>query len=89
MLKFARWAWPGRYSVVALAVILFLIVSTLLRIGLSAYEFWTADGPANILPLLLVGLIYDLAAASFVIIPFVVAALVAITRNLVGSSASG
>jgi hypothetical protein len=37
MLKFARWAWPGRYSVVALAVILFLIVSTVLRIGLSAY----------------------------------------------------
>ena len=88
MLKFARWAWPGRYSVVALAVILFLIVSTLLRIGLSAYEFWTADGPANILPLLLVGLIYDLAAASFVIIPFVVVALV-VPNNSLGRKING
>src|SRR5690349_21618882 len=75
MLKFARWAWPGRYSIVALAVAIFLAVSTALRIGLAVYEFWTADRPANILPILLVGLVYDLAAAAFLIVPFVFVAL--------------
>ena len=75
MVKFARWTWPGRYSVVALAVIIFLAISTALRIGLAGYEFWTADGPANILPILLVGLVYDLASASFLIVPFVFVAL--------------
>ena len=75
MMKFARWAWPGRYSVVTLAVIVFLAISTALRVGLAGYEFWTADGPANILPILLVGFVYDLAAATFLIVPFVFVAL--------------
>jgi phosphoglycerol transferase MdoB-like AlkP superfamily enzyme len=88
MLKFMRWAWPGRYSVVVLAVILFLAISTLLRIGLSAYEFWTADGPADIFPVLLVGLIYDLAGASFVIIPFAVVALF-VPNNPIGRKIHG
>jgi phosphoglycerol transferase MdoB-like AlkP superfamily enzyme len=76
MLQLARYALPGRYFVAAWAVALFLAISTALRIGLAGYEFWTADGPANILPVLLVGFVYDLAAATFVIIPFVVVALV-------------
>jgi phosphoglycerol transferase MdoB-like AlkP superfamily enzyme len=88
MLKFARWAWPGRYFVVALAVILFLVISTVLRIGLSVYEFWTADGPANIFPVLLVGVVYDLAAASFVIIPFAVVALF-VPNNAIGRKING
>ena len=76
MLQLARYALPGRYFVAVWAVALFLAISTALRIGLAGYEFWTADGPANILPVLLVGFVYDLAAATFVIIPFVVVALV-------------
>lgn len=88
MMKFARWAWPGRYSVIALAVIIFLAISTALRIGLAGYEFWTADGPANVLPILLVGLVYDLAAATFLIVPFVVVALV-VPNNPLGRKING
>jgi phosphoglycerol transferase MdoB-like AlkP superfamily enzyme len=88
MMRFARWAWPGRYSVVVLAVIVFLAISTLLRIGLAGYEFWTDSGPANILPILLVGLIYDLAGASFLIIPFAVVAL-CVPNNPLGRKING
>jgi phosphoglycerol transferase MdoB-like AlkP superfamily enzyme len=88
MMKFARWAWPGRYAIVAWAVVIFLAISTALRIGLAVYEFWTADGPANIIPILLVGLVYDLAGASFLVIPFAVVVLF-VPNNTLGRKIHG
>jgi phosphoglycerol transferase MdoB-like AlkP superfamily enzyme len=76
MLKFARWAWPGRYRVVAIAVVLFVVISALVRIGLTAFELRTTGESVNIFAVLLVGLVYDLAAASFVVVPFAILALI-------------
>lgn len=67
---------PARYGVVAWAAGLFLAVNTIVRIGLLIWE----RGEPGLLPwrlfaVLAVGLLYDLAALSYVLVPFALLAL--------------
>jgi phosphoglycerol transferase MdoB-like AlkP superfamily enzyme len=61
---------PGRYYVAAWAAGIFLAVNILLRLGLIVFESVTNGVPMEIGGSIAVGLIYDLAAAGFLIIPF-------------------
>ena len=68
---------PPRYHALLWVALLFLLTNTLTRLGL-----WFFEGMGNPLPLLqlpkimLVGVLYDLAAACYVLIPFTLLALV-------------
>jgi phosphoglycerol transferase MdoB-like AlkP superfamily enzyme len=68
----ANWNIPGRYLVAAWAVTIFLTINTALRLGLIIFEAVENGIPHGIPGILAVGLLYDLAAASFLIIPFAV-----------------
>jgi phosphoglycerol transferase MdoB-like AlkP superfamily enzyme len=83
-----RFGVPERYAIVVLAAVIFLAISTLLRLGLFAYEFTTDQGPHNLFGILGVGLIYDLAATSFVLVPFAVLALI-VPNNRIGAKIHG
>ncbi len=67
---------PGRYVVAAYAVALFMVISTALRLALIVFELIGNGGSLNIIGILAVGFIYDLAAASFIIIPYAVVAFI-------------
>ncbi|WP_443946257.1 LTA synthase family protein [Pedobacter sp. AW1-32] len=65
--------FSNRFSPVVLAVILLCITSLLTRILLMVYSACSVDWSIfNILKIFLVGLLYDLSAASFAIIPLVI-----------------
>ena len=77
MLNAARYVMPSRYRFLNWVVVLFLFVNFLLRLGLIAIEGDSANFlPWRALPILAVGLIYDLAALAFLLIPFALLALV-------------
>ena len=69
--------FPGRFGIAGVVLAAFLAISTLTRIGLAVFNgdaaIWQ---PAVALPILLVGLAYDLTAGVFLILPFVVLAWV-------------
>jgi phosphoglycerol transferase MdoB-like AlkP superfamily enzyme len=83
-----RFGVPQRYSIVVLAAVIFIAISTLLRLGLFGYEVATDEGSRNVAGILAVGLIYDLAATSFVLIPFAVLALI-VPNNRIGRKIHG
>ena len=61
---------PRRYTVAAWAAGIFLAVNTVLRLALIVFESVTNGVPMEIAGIIVIGLIYDLAAASFLVIPF-------------------
>lgn len=67
---------PPRYATLAWVAALFMAINTLVRIGLVAFEndptLWQ---PARLAPTLLVGVLYDVAALSGVLLPFALLAL--------------
>lgn len=68
---------PPRYQILCWVLLLFLLINFLTRLGLIVFENDNSDFTLNALPsILLSGLIYDLSAASYVLIPFVLLALV-------------
>lgn len=68
---------PARHAALAWVALLFLSVNLLVRLGLLAFERDAALLlPWRLLPILAVGLLYDLAALSWVLVPFALLALV-------------
>lgn len=67
----SRFAIPARYRIVLIAVVTFIAVNFLLRVGLLAFEADNTNWlPWNFLEILAVGLVYDIAAASIVAVIF-------------------
>ncbi len=69
-------ALPPRYSVLIRVAVLFVAINTAVRLGLMIFE----GDPTNFLPwrmapVLAVGLLYDIAAATYVLVPFALLAL--------------
>jgi len=68
-------AFPGRYGVAGIVLLVFIAINTLTRIGLAIFNadpaIWM---PAVAVPAMLIGLVYDLTAGTFVILPFVLLA---------------
>lgn len=75
MRRFWSLLFPGRFGVAGVVLAVFLVVSTLTRVGLAIFNgdptLWR---PAVAGPALLIGLGYDLTAGIFVILPFVLLA---------------
>jgi phosphoglycerol transferase MdoB-like AlkP superfamily enzyme len=73
--RLARLAPPPRYAVLAWVAALFLVISLLTRLGLLVFEAEPANfAPVRALSLLAIGLVYDLAAASYWLVPFALVA---------------
>ena len=67
---------PLRYHVLLWAVGLFVVVNTIVRIGLLFFEADPANFvPWRFVPVLAVGFVYDVAASTFLILPLALAAL--------------
>jgi phosphoglycerol transferase MdoB-like AlkP superfamily enzyme len=76
MLELSRFKAPSRYLVVVWVAVLFIVINAVVRLGLTIFE---AD-PANLLPwravsVIAVGLLYDAAAAAYLLMPFALVAL--------------
>lgn len=68
---------PTRYRTLFWVLVLFLLINFLTRIGLMIFEGDSSNFSLNVLPkILFSGLIYDLSAATYVLIPFILLALV-------------
>lgn len=68
---------PARYRTLFWVLLLFLLINFLTRIGLMLFEGDSSNFALNVLPnILLSGFIYDLGAATYVLIPFLLLALV-------------
>jgi phosphoglycerol transferase MdoB-like AlkP superfamily enzyme len=68
---------PHRYRNLALVALVFLGVNTLVRLGLISFEReWASFAPVALLRILGTGLLYDIAALSWVLLVFGVLALV-------------
>ncbi len=66
---------PARYRTLLWIAALFIIVNTLVRIGLVVFEHDPANyAPVRLLGILAAGLVYDLAAATYVLVPFILLA---------------
>ncbi len=75
-LALPRFSFPPRYRVLLWAAGCFIAINAVVRVALLVFE---AD-PANLVPwrlaaLLAVGLLYDLAAAAYLLVPFALLAL--------------
>ena len=69
-------AIPPRYRFLIWVCAIFLVTSTLLRLALLVLEADPGNSvPWRLLPILAIGLLYDCAALSYLIIPFVLLAL--------------
>ena len=69
-------ALPPRYRFLIWVCAIFLVTSTLLRLALLVLEADPGNSvPWRLLPILAIGLLYDCAALSYLIIPFVLLAL--------------
>ncbi|WP_298607115.1 LTA synthase family protein [uncultured Thiothrix sp.] len=67
---------PPRYRTLFWVLLLFLLINFLTRIGLMLFEGDANNFAFNIFPkILFSGFIYDLSAATYVLIPFIVLAL--------------
>jgi phosphoglycerol transferase MdoB-like AlkP superfamily enzyme len=68
---------PQRYHLLLWVLLLFLSVNLVTRLGLLVFEAESANfAPTALLPILAVGLLNDLAASTYVLIPFTLLALV-------------
>jgi len=77
MLEFRRFTLPPRYLALMWAAGLFVVINALVRLGLLIFEGDAANlVPWRLAPVAMVGLLYDLAAASYLLVPFAIAALV-------------
>ena len=77
MLEFRRFTLPPRYLALMWAAGLFVVINALVRLGLLIFEGDAANlVPWRLVPVAMVGLLYDLAAASYLLVPFAIAALV-------------
>lgn len=66
----------SRYRLLIGAVLLFVAVNAAVRVGLTAFEADLANLlPWRLVPILAVGLLYDLAAAAYLLVPFALMAL--------------
>ena len=71
MQAFARFAPPPRFGVLRWVAILFLAINGAMRLGLMAFEGDAANfAPVAMVSTLAVGLLYDLAALAYVLVPF-------------------
>ena len=77
MLEFRRFALPPRYRVLVWVVGLFVAINAAVRLGLLIFEGDAANlVPWRLVPVVIVGLLYDLAAATYLLVPFAIAAVV-------------
>lgn len=68
---------PPRYRTLFWVLLLFLLINLLTRLGLMLFEGDSSNFAFSVLPkILFTGLLYDLAAGSYVLIPFVLLALI-------------
>ena len=68
---FARVALPRRFGVLFWVAIFFLALNTAMRLGLMAFEGDAANfAPMAMASTLAVGMLYDLAALAYVLVPF-------------------
>ncbi|MDF1748161.1 MAG: LTA synthase family protein [Alphaproteobacteria bacterium] len=74
---FTRAFCRSRYAVIPVVVVVYAVLSMALRIGLMVYEGNSELlSPLNSAEILLIGLLYDLAAVSWMLIPFMLNAMV-------------
>ncbi len=72
-----RSAFPPRYRSLLWVVFLFLLINLVTRLGLLAFEADPANfAPGQLLTILGIGLLNDLATVPYVLVPFVLLALV-------------
>jgi len=77
MLEFRRFTLPPRYLALMWAAGLFVVINALVRLGLLIFEGDAANlVPWRLVPVAMVGLLYDLVAASYLLVPFAIVALV-------------
>jgi phosphoglycerol transferase MdoB-like AlkP superfamily enzyme len=58
--------FAGRFRIVALILVAYLVFNTLLRLGLLAFNGdWALLAPGHLLPILGIGIVFDLAAACW------------------------
>jgi phosphoglycerol transferase MdoB-like AlkP superfamily enzyme len=63
--------FAGRFRIVALVAVAYLAFNTLLRLGLLAFNGdWSLLSPGHLLPIVGIGFLFDLAAASWWLPPF-------------------
>ncbi|MCC6948772.1 MAG: sulfatase-like hydrolase/transferase [Bradyrhizobiaceae bacterium] len=68
---------PARYEVLLWVAGLFVSANTLVRLGLVLFEADTANFlPERLLPIIAIGLLYDVAALSALLVPFALGSLV-------------
>ena len=78
--KMRRWA--PRYLTLVWVAGLFVLINTVTRLGLLAFEGDVLNlHPWRMLPIMGVGLLYDLAAVSYMLIPFALTALLLPNRG--------
>lgn len=76
-LALSRLGVPPRYEILIWVAGLFIVLNTLVRLGLMIFEADVANFlPLRLLSVLLVGFLYDVAAASVLLVPFALGALV-------------
>ena len=69
--------FPARYTTLLWVACVFVCINTLVRLGLLAFEGDAGNWlPARLLRVLAGGLVYDLAAAIYLLLPFAMLALV-------------
>ena len=76
MFEWSRSRSPSRYLLLVWVAVLFIVINAAVRLGLMVFD---AD-PVNFLPwrmvpVLVVGMLYDAAAVAYLLIPFALAAL--------------
>jgi phosphoglycerol transferase MdoB-like AlkP superfamily enzyme len=65
-----------RYAALFWVAALFLLANTVVRLGLVAFDAdWNNAMPWRLLPILAIGLLYDIAALAYVLVPFALIAL--------------
>lgn len=70
-----RSAWsrvfPGRFAMAGVMLTVFLALNAVTRLGLMLFnQDWTLLLPQTLIPILLLGFVYDVAAASWWLVPF-------------------
>jgi phosphoglycerol transferase MdoB-like AlkP superfamily enzyme len=74
--KFIGNKTPHRYAVLIWVAILFLLANTCVRLALVIFDAdWNNAMPWRLLPILAIGVLYDLAALAYVLVPFALIAL--------------
>jgi phosphoglycerol transferase MdoB-like AlkP superfamily enzyme len=64
-----RWL-PGRLRLVAILALSFLLINALVRVGLAVFNgAWDLWAPWRLIPMLLIGTGFDVAAATFLLAP--------------------